>query len=270
MAEAILHQAECISALLFGLAGRSTENEVGVSNKRRRVELDAAEEVKEEAKKTFDDDDLVPHLLLGTDYTMANGVPPTFSLCLFTPISQGTMQYPEELLRNAWQDVLLCQFHDVLPGSCIPEVRKDAEDYLSRVRSGVGVLVGEGCKSLGECIMRGWQASAPTSATASSGLDATITPYFVWNGTDADRTEVVLLRDEPEPADVDSIQVLLRLHRCAAFPRSLTCACVYFHFACFCTAGSPCPLKVGCAKCLYLVMATESFDERPSQRPRKS
>jgi len=34
-------------------------------------------------------------------------------------------KYPQEELQAIWEDVLLCQFHDVLPGSCIEMVYKD-------------------------------------------------------------------------------------------------------------------------------------------------
>ncbi|ODV74122.1 alpha-mannosidase [Cyberlindnera jadinii NRRL Y-1542] len=34
-------------------------------------------------------------------------------------------KYPNKILKALWEDVLLCQFHDVLPGSCIEMVYKD-------------------------------------------------------------------------------------------------------------------------------------------------
>lgn len=46
--------------------------------------------------------------------------------------------YPSQEFEACWKDVLLNQFHDVLPGSCIAEARKDAErlnsEVLNRVR----------------------------------------------------------------------------------------------------------------------------------------
>ncbi|KAH9368692.1 hypothetical protein HPB48_004711 [Haemaphysalis longicornis] len=41
--------------------------------------------------------------------------------------------YPAQELESCWKDVLLNQFHDVLPGTCIAEVRKDAEEINTRV-----------------------------------------------------------------------------------------------------------------------------------------
>lgn len=41
--------------------------------------------------------------------------------------------YPTEELASCWRDVLLNQFHDVLPGSCIGEARCDAEHLYDRV-----------------------------------------------------------------------------------------------------------------------------------------
>lgn len=41
--------------------------------------------------------------------------------------------YPSQEFEACWKDVLLNQFHDVLPGSCIAEARDDAEKINSRV-----------------------------------------------------------------------------------------------------------------------------------------
>lgn len=41
--------------------------------------------------------------------------------------------YPAQELESCWKDVLLNQFHDVLPGTCIAEARKDAEEINTRV-----------------------------------------------------------------------------------------------------------------------------------------
>lgn len=43
------------------------------------------------------------------------------SMALFT---KGH-RYPKDTLDSMWEDVLLCQFHDVLPGSCIEMVYED-------------------------------------------------------------------------------------------------------------------------------------------------
>ncbi|TFD65625.1 alpha-mannosidase [Cryobacterium ruanii] len=53
-------------------------------------------------------------------------------------IRAGT-EYPRAALENAWQTVLLQQFHDILPGSSIAWVHRQAEREYARV---VGVLEG--------------------------------------------------------------------------------------------------------------------------------
>jgi len=41
--------------------------------------------------------------------------------------------YPTKQLEQAWQKLLLNQFHDVLPGSSIPEVYKDSEEHFNTI-----------------------------------------------------------------------------------------------------------------------------------------
>ncbi|KIV87793.1 hypothetical protein PV11_03315 [Exophiala sideris] len=57
------------------------------------------------------------------------------SMALFT---KGH-DYPKDTLDSMWEDVLLCQFHDVLPGSCIEMVYEDTtviyEEVMKKGRS---------------------------------------------------------------------------------------------------------------------------------------
>jgi len=66
--------------------------------------------------------------------------------------SGGDVPYPFKELDVAWKDILFAEFHDILPGSCIPDVEKDsllclshAVEQLRRVRYTclAGVLRGE-------------------------------------------------------------------------------------------------------------------------------
>ncbi len=41
--------------------------------------------------------------------------------------------YPHERLRNMWEILLLNQFHDILPGSCIEDVYKDSEKQFNEL-----------------------------------------------------------------------------------------------------------------------------------------
>lgn len=54
-----------------------------------------------------------------------------------TAFSQGIMDYPTELFRDALEDLLFCEFHDILPGSSIAEVEASA---LQRMDHGLEIL----------------------------------------------------------------------------------------------------------------------------------
>lgn len=43
------------------------------------------------------------------------------------------VKYPYEQLKEIWKLILLNQFHDILPGSSIPEVYKDAREHYDRI-----------------------------------------------------------------------------------------------------------------------------------------
>jgi alpha-mannosidase len=62
------------------------------------------------------------------------------------------MPYPREKLNEALEDLLFCEFHDILPGSCIPEVEEHAQQRLDhgleilsrlRARSFFALLAGQ-------------------------------------------------------------------------------------------------------------------------------
>ena len=69
----------------------------------------------------------------------------------------GVMDYPREELREALEDLLFCEFHDVLPGSSIPQVeayalqRMDHSlEILSRLRAGAFFTLAKGEKKADE------------------------------------------------------------------------------------------------------------------------
>lgn len=89
------------------------------------------------------------------------------------------------VLKAAWKDVLLLQFHDILPGSSIREVYDDAERTYAQVLTAVG-------KSLGE------------SLRALAGQDDGIT---VFNGLSWTRDDVVAMALPREAAGEDAVVV---------------------------------------------------------------
>ncbi|KZE90593.1 alpha-mannosidase [Microbacterium sp. TNHR37B] len=51
--------------------------------------------------------------------------------------------YPAETLTDAWHELLLMQFHDVLPGSSIAWVHREAEERLGRVAARLELVIEE-------------------------------------------------------------------------------------------------------------------------------
>ena len=101
-------------------------------------------------------------------------------------ILRGTA-YPYDLLERTWQRVLLAQFHDILPGSSIAWVHRDAEqayaevaDVLNRViATALTSLAGDGAERLAFNAAPHARAGVPALGAATpevtSGASATTT-----------------------------------------------------------------------------------------------
>ncbi|MFF6906365.1 alpha-mannosidase [Streptomyces sp. NPDC012389] len=63
--------------------------------------------------------------------------------------SPSSYRYPYERLDRIWKTVLLHQFHDILPGSSIAWVHREARDTYEEVRAELAELVAEAVTSLG-------------------------------------------------------------------------------------------------------------------------
>lgn len=64
-------------------------------------------------------------------------------------LHQNSYEYPVNKINDLWEDVLLCQFHDVLPGSCIEMVYKyEAVPMLQTVIDKCQSLIKEAVKCL--------------------------------------------------------------------------------------------------------------------------
>ena len=57
--------------------------------------------------------------------------------------------YPKKKLDSMWENVLLCQFHDCLPGSCIEMCYDDSDELYKKVFETGGKLLDEAFKALG-------------------------------------------------------------------------------------------------------------------------
>lgn len=60
-----------------------------------------------------------------------------------------SFQYPVERLQELWRLLLLNQFHDVIPGSCIELVVEDALKYYEEIRNSGTKLLNRALKSVG-------------------------------------------------------------------------------------------------------------------------
>jgi alpha-mannosidase len=56
--------------------------------------------------------------------------------------------YPSEELKEAWEKLLLNQFHDVLPGSSIPEVYKDSEECFEFIFNTANSIISKSLKTI--------------------------------------------------------------------------------------------------------------------------
>ncbi len=79
---------------------------------------------------------------------------------------QGRREYPAKDLEVAWKDILFAEFHDVLPGSGIPQVEADSLKMLGHA----------------EEILRRKKAEAMIALLHDEPLtDREVTPFFVFN-----------------------------------------------------------------------------------------
>ncbi|KAL8774723.1 MAG: hypothetical protein Q9209_000662 [Squamulea sp. 1 TL-2023] len=54
-------------------------------------------------------------------------------LATIATLKDSSYQYPKKEIDDLWEDVLLCQFHDTLPGSCIEMVYRDSDELYAKV-----------------------------------------------------------------------------------------------------------------------------------------
>jgi alpha-mannosidase len=56
--------------------------------------------------------------------------------------------YPSRELREAWEKLLLNQFHDVLPGSSMPEVYKDSEEFFEFILNTANSIISKSLRAI--------------------------------------------------------------------------------------------------------------------------
>ncbi|XP_029607847.1 alpha-mannosidase 2C1 isoform X2 [Salmo trutta] len=102
----------------------------------------------------------------------------SLALCL-----DKTFQYPSQQLQILWRQLLLNQFHDVIPGTCIEMVVEDALRYYQDIRTTGTRLLRVSCEAL---VSKG-------ATTQTGNTDSTDTSVAVLNTLPWERTEVLPL-----------------------------------------------------------------------------
>ncbi|MGW1721972.1 alpha-mannosidase [Streptomyces sp. NPDC002306] len=69
--------------------------------------------------------------------------------CTTAAVRNPSYAYPHEALDRLWKTVLLHQFHDILPGSSIAWVHREARDTYARVLAELADLTAEAVRALG-------------------------------------------------------------------------------------------------------------------------
>ncbi|NWU90552.1 MA2C1 mannosidase, partial [Upupa epops] len=103
----------------------------------------------------------------------------------------SAFQYPASQLQQLWRLLLLNQFHDVLPGSCIQLVVEDALQYYTEIRSAGARLLEEAVQSLCRELLQ------PKAGSTESTLILNTLPW--------ERTEVI---SRPGPAGTETLALV--------------------------------------------------------------
>ena len=105
-------------------------------------------------------------------------------------------EYPHKELKEAWQKLLLNQFHDVLPGSSIPEVYKDSEEYFRSILRTANSTISNALKTI-----------AAKINTVGEGKSLLVFNPLSWSRTDAIEVPLDELGNESEIYDENERRV---------------------------------------------------------------
>ncbi|MDZ8201397.1 glycoside hydrolase family 38 C-terminal domain-containing protein [Microbacterium sp. SSW1-59] len=142
--------------------------------------------------------------------------------------------YPADRLAELWQTVLLQQFHDILPGSSIAWVHKDAERNYAHVAAELEKIIGDSLRALAGTGSRRLEANAaphtrdgiPALGASAATPAARVTPLAHDDGYVLENTRVRVvidgrgvlssirdLRADREVVAPGRVAGLLQLHR---------------------------------------------------------
>jgi alpha-mannosidase len=109
-------------------------------------------------------------------------------------------EYPSEELKEAWEKLLLNQFHDVLSGSSIPEVYKDSERYFESIFDTANSIISKSLKTI-----------AAKIDTAGEGKSLLVFNPLSWQRNDIVEVALEELGDDFEIFDDQGRTVLSQL-----------------------------------------------------------
>ncbi|EJT75640.1 hypothetical protein GGTG_05573 [Gaeumannomyces tritici R3-111a-1] len=89
-------------------------------------------------------------------------------LTTIASIEDSTYKYPTAELDEMWQGVLLCQFHDCLPGTSIQMCYDDSDKVYAKVQQTGSRLLQDACSALGLAIPGEKESSAPAMAVSTA------------------------------------------------------------------------------------------------------
>jgi len=110
---------------------------------------------------------------------------------------QGTFDYPRAALESAWKQVLFNQFHDILPGTAIPEVFATTNPEWQQAYDTASAIRAEALGAIAD------QLPLPHPPQANA------VPVFVFNSLNWEQTQIVEvdLSRLPTDTDIESWQV---------------------------------------------------------------
>jgi alpha-mannosidase len=126
---------------------------------------------------------------------------PTAEALAVVASEAGEFDYPRERLREAWQQTIFNQFHDILPGAGVPEAFDHALGRYQEAEAAVDLVCDRALEAIGEDLSL-YHEDTAADAYADEGV-----PVLVFNPTGQSRTEHVrtLVYDYPEEWDVDDL-----------------------------------------------------------------
>lgn len=94
--------------------------------------------------------------------------------------------FPHDEVDELWREVLLLQFHDILPGTSIAWVHREAEERYAEIARRLEAIIAEALGAIGVRLDATGQISAPAGGTDASAQPVLVNAAPVpWNGVAA-------------------------------------------------------------------------------------